>query len=90
MEIMSKKILLGDVGRKLCENSHVSRADLSGHADRSAPNLRILMGGIRKKPGKQPTMVRVPLRCLKRLPSEKEVKTKMLMTYIAVSRNGVV
>ncbi len=36
---------MGDVGRKLCEDSGVSWADLSGNADISAPNLRILIGG---------------------------------------------
>jgi hypothetical protein len=36
---------MGDVGRKLCEDSNVSWADLSGNADISAPNLRILIGG---------------------------------------------
>ena len=36
---------MGDVGRKLCEDSGVSWADLSGNADISAPNLRVLIGG---------------------------------------------
>jgi len=36
---------MGDVGRKLCEDSGVSWADLSGNADISAPNLRIFIGG---------------------------------------------
>ena len=36
---------MGDVGRKLCEDSGVSWADLSGNADISALNLRILIGG---------------------------------------------
>ena len=36
---------MGDVGRKLCEDSSVSWADLSGNADISAPNLRVLIGG---------------------------------------------
>ena len=36
---------MGDVGRKLCEDSNVSWADLSGNADISAPNLRILIEG---------------------------------------------
>ncbi len=34
---------MGDVGRKLCEASGVSWVDLSGNADISAPNLRILI-----------------------------------------------
>ena len=36
---------MGDVGRKLCEDSGVSWADLSGNADISALNLRILIDG---------------------------------------------
>jgi hypothetical protein len=36
---------MGEVGRRLCEDSDVSWADLSGNADISAPNLRILIGG---------------------------------------------
>jgi hypothetical protein len=36
---------MGDVGRKLCEDSNISWADLSGNADISAPNLRILIEG---------------------------------------------
>lgn len=36
---------MGEVGRKLCEDSSISWADLSGNADISAPNLRILIGG---------------------------------------------
>ncbi len=36
---------MGDVGRKLCEGSGVSWADLSGNADISALNLRILIDG---------------------------------------------
>jgi len=36
---------MGDVGRKLCEDNSVSWADLSGNADISAPNLRILIEG---------------------------------------------
>jgi hypothetical protein len=36
---------MGDVGRKLCEDSGVSWADLSGNADISALNLRIHIGG---------------------------------------------
>jgi hypothetical protein len=36
---------MGDVGRKLCEDNGVSWADLSGNADISAPNLRVLIGG---------------------------------------------
>ena len=36
---------MGDVGRKLCEDSGVSWADLSGNADIFAPNFRILIGG---------------------------------------------
>jgi len=36
---------MGEVGRKLCEDSGVSWADLSGNADISSPNLRILIGG---------------------------------------------
>ena len=36
---------MGDVGRKLCKDSGVSWADLSGNADISAPNLRILIEG---------------------------------------------
>jgi hypothetical protein len=36
---------MGDVGRKLCEDRGVSWADLSGNADISAPNLRVLIGG---------------------------------------------
>jgi len=36
---------MGDVGRKLCEGSGVSWADLSGNVDISALNLRILIGG---------------------------------------------
>jgi hypothetical protein len=36
---------MGDVGRKLCEESGVSWADLSGNADISALKLRILIGG---------------------------------------------
>jgi len=36
---------MGEVGRKLCEDSGVSWADLSGNADISAPDLRILIGG---------------------------------------------
>ena len=35
---------MGDVGRKLCEDSGISWADLSGNADISALNLRILIG----------------------------------------------
>lgn len=36
---------MGDVGRKLCEDSNVSWADLSGNADISVSNLRILIKG---------------------------------------------
>jgi len=36
---------MGDVGRKLCEDSGVSWVDLSGNADIFAPNLRILVHG---------------------------------------------
>ncbi len=36
---------MGEVGRKLCEESGVSWADLSENADISASNLRILIGG---------------------------------------------
>lgn len=36
---------MGEVGRKLCEDSGVSWADLSGNADIFARNLRILIGG---------------------------------------------
>jgi hypothetical protein len=36
---------MGEVGRKLCENSGISWADLSGNADIFARNLRILIGG---------------------------------------------
>ena len=36
---------MGNVGRKLCEDSGVSWVDLSGNADISSPNLRILIGG---------------------------------------------
>jgi hypothetical protein len=46
---------MGDVGRKLCEDSGVSWVDLSGNADISAPNLRILIGGqpnLYKNPGR--------------------------------------
>jgi hypothetical protein len=46
---------MGDVGRRLCEDSGVSWADLSGNADISALNLRILIGGqpnLFKNPGR--------------------------------------
>ena len=46
---------MGDVGRKLCEDSGVSWADLSGNADIFARNLRILIGGqpnLFKSPGR--------------------------------------
>jgi len=36
---------MGEVGRNLCQDSGVSWADLSGNADISAPNLRILIDG---------------------------------------------
>ena len=36
---------MGDIGRNLCEGSNVSWADLSGNADISAPNFRILIEG---------------------------------------------
>ncbi len=36
---------MGDVGRRLCEDSGVSWIDLSGNADISAANLCILIGG---------------------------------------------
>jgi hypothetical protein len=36
---------MGEVGRRLCEDNDISWADLSGNADISAPNLRILIGG---------------------------------------------
>jgi len=36
---------MGEVGRNLCQDSGVSWADLSGNADISAPNFRILIDG---------------------------------------------
>jgi hypothetical protein len=46
---------MGEVGRRLCEDSDVSWADLSGNADISAPDLRIYIDGhpnLFKKPGR--------------------------------------
>jgi len=46
---------MGEVGRRLCEDSDVSWADLSGNADISAPDLRIYIDGhpnLFKKPAR--------------------------------------